>query len=146
MALGGYDGDRCSAAIEARTASAADLIGGNAREISVAEKRNARTVVLPRYWISTEDASTWLDSTDETLWQLVFRDVARATDELAALTGALWYAYATAKGWPAGAKWATIAKSVCSVLIVACRFLVGMMTVSIGSLGRRAAQDSMARR
>lgn len=66
-----------------------DLIGGNAREISAAEKRDARMVALPRYWVSAEDATTWLDPADATLWQLVFRDVARATDERTALSSAI---------------------------------------------------------
>ena len=45
---------------------------------------------------------------------------------VALFTGVAWYAYATTKGWDQPAKWAMIAKSVCSVLIIACPCALGL--------------------
>jgi Cu+-exporting ATPase len=42
------------------------------------------------------------------------------------VTGVGWYAYATSNGWAATDKWATIARSVCAVLIIACPCALGL--------------------
>jgi Cu+-exporting ATPase len=45
---------------------------------------------------------------------------------IALFTGVAWYVYASAQGSEAPAKWAMIAKAVCSVLIIACPCALGL--------------------
>ena len=43
-------------------ASLANSRKGNTREVSLAEKQDASTVMLPRYWIAEEEVEEWLDA------------------------------------------------------------------------------------
>jgi Cu+-exporting ATPase len=45
---------------------------------------------------------------------------------VALLTGTGWYAWGVAHDWPAGTVWAQVARTVCSVLIIACPCALGL--------------------
>ena len=60
---------------------------------------------------------------------------------IGAITGIGWYLHGSAQGWPAGDTWAIIARSVCSVLIIACPCALGLAVPVVLMVGTgRGAQ------
>ncbi|MGA4902781.1 Eco57I restriction-modification methylase domain-containing protein [Streptomyces griseoincarnatus] len=55
---------------------------GSIRDLTLSEKRDARRVILPRYWVSAEETAQRLSSRGWTHdWLIGFRKICRATDE-----------------------------------------------------------------
>jgi Cu+-exporting ATPase len=66
---------------------------------------------------------------------------------VALITGVGWYAWGIAHGWTPAVTWAEIAKSVCSVLIIACPCALGLAvpTALMVGLGRGAQRGILIR-
>lgn len=55
--------------------------GTEVRDTTLAEKRDAKFKVLPRYWVAEEFVDEKLKDDWDNPWLLAFRDIARSTDE-----------------------------------------------------------------